>query len=177
MKANPGRARYGSTGVGATAHMGTAMFESAAGVKGTHVPYPGIAPVYTDLLGGSIDFTVGASVPFLEGLRPIASSGSKRHPVYPNLPSFEEAGFKAAAWDIWFGFVAPPNLPKPIADKLIAELGATLKDPEAIAKFQSAAKLAPETSPLIGDAFKRQVLDEMKNWKTVVDREKIAVQQ
>jgi tripartite-type tricarboxylate transporter receptor subunit TctC len=177
MKANPGKARYGSTGVGAIVHMGTAMFESAAGVKGTHVPYPGIAPVYTDLLGGSIDFSVGASVPFLDGLRPIASSGSKRHPAYPNLPSFEEVGLKSAAWDIWFGFVAPPNLPKPIADKLVTELGAALKDPEAIAKIQSATKLAPETSPLIGDAFKRQVLEEMKNWKTVVDREKIVVQQ
>ena len=177
MKANPGKARYGSTGVGAIVHMGTVMFESAAGVKGAHVPYTGIAPVYTDLLAGNIDFTVGGSVPFLEGNKVIGSSGTKRHPVYPNLPSFSEVGLGSAAWDVWFGFVAAPNTPKPIADRLTAELIAVLKDPEAIAKYNSAAKLPPDANPLVGDAFKKQVLDEYKNWKAVVEREKIVVQQ
>lgn len=177
MKANPGKARYGSTGVGAIVHMGTAMFESAAGVKGPHVPYTGIAPAYTDLLAGNIDFTVGGSVPFLEGIKVIGSSGTKRHPIYPNLPSFAEIGLGTAAWDVWFGFVAPPNTPKPIADRLIAELGVVLKDPEAIAKYNTAAKLPPDTSPLVGEAFKKQVLDEHKNWKAVVEREKIVVPQ
>jgi len=177
MKANPGKARYGSTGVGAVVHMGTVMFESAAGVKGTHVPYTGIAPVYTDLLAGNIDFTVGGSVPFLEGIKVIGSSSTKRSPIYPDLPSFGELGLASAAWDVWFGFVAPPNTPKPIADRLIAELTAVLKDPEAIAKYQTAAKLPPDTNPLVGDAFKNQVLNEYKNWKAVVDREKIVVQQ
>jgi len=60
---------------------------------------------------------------------------------------------------------------------LIAELTAVLKDPEAIAKYQTAAKLPPDTNPLVGDAFKNQVLNEYKNWKAVVDREKIVVQQ
>ena len=77
----------------------------------------------------------------------------------------------------WFGFLAPPQLPKPIADKLIAELSLVFKDPEAIAKFQAAAKFAPEANPLIGEAFKKQVLEEQKGWKAVVEREKIVVQQ
>lgn len=177
MKANPGKARYGSTGVGAIVHLGTAMFEAAAGVKGAHVPYAGIAPAYTDLLAGNIDFIDGGSVPFLEGLKVLGSAGPKRSPAYPNLPTLEESGIKNASWEIWFGFLAPPNLPKPIADKLIAELTAMLKDPEAIAKFQAATKSPPEANPLIGDAFKKQVLEEQKNWKVVVDREKIVVQQ
>ena len=177
MKANPGKARYGTTGIGAITHLGTAMFEAAAGVKGVHVPYAGIAPAYTDLLAGNIDFIDGGTAPFLEGIKVLGSVGTKRSPVYPNLPTLEEAGVKNAGWDAWFGFLAPPNVPKPIADRLIAEIGAVLKDPEAIAKYQAATKSVPEANPLIGDAFKKQVLQEQKNWKTVVDREKIVVQQ
>jgi len=178
MKANPRKLRYGTTGVGAIVHLGTAMFEGAAGVKGVHVPYPGIAPAYQDLLAGNIDFIVGGSVPFPEGgIKVVGTNGTKRSPVYPNLPTLEESGIKNASWDAWFGVIAPPNLPKPIADRLIAEIGAVFKDPEAIAKYQAATKSVPETHPLIGDEFKKQVIEENKRWKAVADREKIVVQQ
>lgn len=177
MKANPGKLRYGSTGVGAINHVGTAMFEGAAGVKGTHIVYTGIAPVFQDLLAGNVDFTAGGTHPFPEGLKVLGPTGTKRSPHYPNLPTLEEIGVKNAGWDLWFGFMAPPNLPKPIAERLIAELSALFKDPEAIAKFQSAAKSSPEVNPLIGDDFKKQVLHEQQNWKTVAEREKIVVQQ
>jgi tripartite-type tricarboxylate transporter receptor subunit TctC len=176
MKANPGKVRYGSTGVGAIVHLAAAMLETAAGVKGVHVPYPGIAPVYQDLLAGNIDFTT-ASPPAPEGLKVLGGSGTKRSPAYPNLPTLDEIGIKGASWDVWFGLFGPPNMPKPIADRLIAEVTAVLKDPEAIAKYQSAAKAAPETSPLTGDEFKRQTLQDNRNWKAVVDREKIVIQQ
>jgi tripartite-type tricarboxylate transporter receptor subunit TctC len=177
MKANPGKARYGSTGVGAIVHMGTAMFESAAGVKGVHVPYPSIAPTYTDLLAGNIDFVIGGTVPFPEGLKVIGSTGTKRSPAFPDKPTLEELGYKGAGWDVWFGFVAPPKLPKPIQDRLLTELDAVYKDPEATSKFNAAAKASPETNPLTGEAFKKQALEELKNWKTVAEREKVVVQQ
>jgi tripartite-type tricarboxylate transporter receptor subunit TctC len=176
MKANPGKVRYGTTGVGAIVHMGIAMLEGAAGVKGVHVPYTGIAPVYTDMLAGNIEITE-ATPPFAEGLKVLGSVGPKRNPAYPNLPTLEEIGIKGATWDILFGFMGPPNLPKPIADKLIAEIGAVLKDPEAIAKYQATAKIAPETNPLTGEAFKKRSIDDHKTWKAVVEREKIVVQQ
>ena len=177
IKANPGKVRYGTPGVGHIAHLGTAMFEAGAGVKGVHVPYTGIVPVYQDLLAGNIEFADGGSAPFPEGIKVLGSVGTKRSPIYPNLPTLEESGIRNASWDVWFGFLAPPNLPKPIADRLIAELSAVLKDPEAIAKYQTAAKAVPEANPLTGDAFKKQVGDESKAWKVVVDREKIVVQQ
>jgi tripartite-type tricarboxylate transporter receptor subunit TctC len=177
MKANPGKFRYGSTGVGAINHIGTVLFEAAAGVQGKHVPYSGIAPVYTDLLAGNVDFTMGGSVPFPQGIKILGTVGSKRSPIYPDLPTLEEVGIKGATWDVWFGFVAPPNLPKALADRLTSDLGAVFKDPEAIAKYQSVAKVGPETDPLIGDDFKQKVLDDQKNWKAAADREKIVVQQ
>ena len=57
MKANPGKVRYGSTGVGAIVHLGIVMFESAAGVKGAHIPYPGSAPIFQDMLAGNVEIT------------------------------------------------------------------------------------------------------------------------
>jgi tripartite-type tricarboxylate transporter receptor subunit TctC len=175
MKANPGKVRYGSTGVGALVHLGIAMFEGAAGVKGTHVPYGGIAPVYADMLGGNIEFTQ-ATLPIPDGIKVLGSVGSKRNAAFPDLPTLEESGVKGASWDVWFGFLAPPNLPKPIADQLIAEISAVFKDPEAIEKYNVTAKFSPEVNPLIGDDFKKRVLDEHKVWKEVVEREKIVPQ-
>ena len=177
MKANPRKVRYGTTGVGAIVHMGSAMLEGSAGVKGVHVPYTGIAPVYTDLLSGNIDVTFGGTFPFPEGLKVVGTVGSKRSAIYPDLPTLEEAGIKGATWDVWFGFLAPPNLPKPIADRLTAEISAVIKDPEAIEKYKAATKSEPEANPLIGEEFKKQALGETKNWKIVADSEKIVVQQ
>jgi tripartite-type tricarboxylate transporter receptor subunit TctC len=177
MKANPGKLRWGSTGVGAIAHLGAAMFEASAGVKGVHVPYPGAGPIYQDLLAGTIDFFAGGTSPLPEGIKVLGTVGSKRSSVYPNVPTLDENGIKGANWDVWFGFMAPPNLPKPIADKLIAEISAMYKDPEAIAKFLQATKVQPEANPLVGDAFKQRTLEDFKMWKSVADREKIVVQQ
>lgn len=177
MKANPGRARYGSTGVGAVVHMGTAMFEGAAGVKGVHVPFPGIAPVYQDMLGGNIDFLIGGSNPFPEGLKVLASAGTRRSPVFPNAPTLEEAGLKGAGWDAWFGFIAPPNLPKPIADRLMSEIMAVTKDPEAVAKLLASTKLSPEANPLIGEDFRKRIVEDNRGWKVTAEREKVVVQQ
>ena len=176
MKANPGKVRYGSTGVGAIVHLGVAMFESATGVKGVHVPYTGIAPVYTDLVAGTIDFTSGALPPFPDALKVLAAIGTKRNPAHPDVPTLTESGIKNAGWDGWFGFLAPRNLPTPVADRLVAELGEVYKDPEAIEKFNR-VKIAPEANPLTRDEFKKQAAEENKNWKAVVEREKIVVQQ
>ena len=177
MKANPGKLKYGSTGVGAINHVGTAMLEGAAGVKGAHVVYTGIAPVFQDLLAGVIDFTAGGTPPFPDGLKVLGPTGTKRSPLYPNLPTLDELGIKNAGWDLWFGFLAPPNLPKALADRWVSELQAVFKDPDALAKYMNAGKSIPEADPLIGEAFRSQVLQEQKNWKAVAEHAKIVVQQ
>jgi tripartite-type tricarboxylate transporter receptor subunit TctC len=151
------------------------MFEGAAGVKLLHVPYQGIGPVFQGLLAGDIDVTQG-SPPIPAGYKMLASVGSKRSPLFPELPTLEEVGVKGATWDQWFGFFAPKSLPKPIADKLIADIMAVLRDPATIAKFDERGKLTPEVQPLTGEAFKQQVIQENKQWKTIVDKYKITVE-
>ena len=176
MKANPGKMKYGSAGVGGLMHLMIAQFETAAGVKGTHVTYNGAAPVYQDMLGGVLEYTI-ATPPNPEGIKVIASLGFKRHPLYPNVPTLEELGIKGATLDVAAGFVGPPKLPKDIQDKLIAELQAVFKDAEAIAKYQTAAKYTPDLNAPFGDGYKKIMVDEHEAWKKVVEREKIVVQQ
>lgn len=173
MKANPGKVNGGIPGPGNIVHLGMALFESATGVNGLFVPYNGIAPIYQALMEGSVD--ISQSTPgFPDTLKVLAASGSKRSPFYPNVPTLDELGIKNASWDGWFGVVAPPNLPKPIADRLIAEITAVLKTPEAMAKFD-AAKL-PADAPLVGDVFKKRVLEEQQTWRNVIARQKIVVE-
>ena len=175
MKANPGKVTLGTPGLGHIVHLGMAMLESAAGVKTLVVPYTGSAPIYNEMLAGTIDIT--QSTPgFPDGLKVLGSVGSQRSPMYPNAPTLEEGGIRNATWDNWFGVVAPPNLPKPIADRLIEEISAVLKNPEAIAKYQSTAKVASDPNPLTGEAFRKRVLEEHERWKAIVAREKIVVQ-
>jgi tripartite-type tricarboxylate transporter receptor subunit TctC len=177
MKANPGKARYGSTGVGAIVHMGTLMFERAAGVKGVHVPYQGIAPIYPDLLAGNVDFVIGASFPFPDGLNIIGGNGPERSPLYPDLATLEESGIEGATWFTWFGFLAPPGLPQDIADRLTTELQAVVTDPIAIAKFEEVTKSVPDTNPLIGEEFKSFALSAVEDWRAVAEAENIVIQE
>jgi tripartite-type tricarboxylate transporter receptor subunit TctC len=175
MKAEPGQVRYGSTGIGAIVHLGFALLEGATGAKGLHVPYVGIAPVFNDLMSGTLDVSM-STPPFPDTLKVVGNAGSRRNPVFPNVPTLEELGIKDATWDVWFGILAPPNLPKEVADRLIAEVSAVYRDPEAIAKFQATARAAPDAQPLVGPAFRQQTMSDYKRWKAVVDREKIVVQ-
>ncbi len=176
MKANPGRVKYGSAGVGGLMHLMIAQFESAAGVKGTHVTYNGAAPVYQDMLGKTLDYTI-ATPPNPDGLRVIASLGTKRHPLHPNAPTLEELGIKGATLDVAAGFVGPPKMPKEISDRIITELRAVFRDPEAIQKYQTAAKYTPDLNAPAGEDYRKLSVEEHVKWKAVVEREKIVVQQ
>lgn len=175
MKARPGQVKYGSTGIGAVVHIGIASLEASAGVKGLHVPYQGTVPVLNDLMSGTLDFTQSVS-PVPEGLKALASVGTKRSPEFPNVPTLEETGIKGATWDVWWGFFAPPNLPKPIADRLASEITAVVKDPENIARYKAAVKFEPEANPKTGEIFKKAVLEDYQRWKTIVESKKISIE-
>ena len=135
--------------------MASAMIEGAAGVKGVHVPYAGIAPAYADLLAGNIDVTFGGSVPFLDGLKVIGSAGTKRHPAYPDLPTLEEAGIENASWEVWFGFLAPGGLPDPIAERLTTELAAIFKDPGFAFRLSFLNKCDETERMLVAEYYQR----------------------
>ena len=122
---------YGSSGIGSSHHIAMEEFTRAAGIKLAHISYKGSAAAMNDVLGGHLPMTVGTaqfSQKFVkEGrARGIAIVSSRRHPLLPDLPTLDERGYKVNA-DAWWGLLAPGGTPRPIIDKIGAEVGRVIK--------------------------------------------------
>jgi tripartite-type tricarboxylate transporter receptor subunit TctC len=176
IKANPGKIKNATNGVGALNHLGGLKFDTAIGGKSVHVPYGGQGPASTDTLAGTVEYLNGASVPIAEGLKVLAPVGSKRHPSFPDLPTLGELGYKDAEWNAWFGLIGPPKLPKEIANKLNEQINAVLKDPAFKEKISTATKTPAVENPVTDEAFHKLVMDEYNAWKTIAEREKLVTQ-
>jgi tripartite-type tricarboxylate transporter receptor subunit TctC len=138
-KARPGEILYGSAGIGAYQHLAMSSLGIATGAKMTHVPFKGGAPAVVGLMGGEIQsiLTPIAEVyPYLKSgrLRPIAVSSEKRASQFPNLPTIGET-VKGFDFVSWFACFAPAGTPKPIVDKLNAELKKAVADPDVVPKL------------------------------------------
>jgi len=174
MKANPGKATYGSTGTGGVIHLAIALFENSLNVSGLHVPFMGQSPNYSALLGGHVDFSQG-TFPLPDGINVLASVGTNRNPAYPGSPTLEELGIEGATWDIWYGFLAPPNLPAEISEKLNSAIVQVLQDPIAIEKFRTLLGGA-KPNVLVGNEFKTSVVTEHKRWKALAEKYHIEIE-
>ncbi|MDB5873737.1 MAG: tripartite tricarboxylate transporter substrate binding protein [Ramlibacter sp.] len=139
-KANPDQLSFASAGAGTVIHLHGETFKTAAGIKLLHVPYKGAGPATTDLLGGQVDmmFTLPGLVTqqVQTGvLAPIAVTGNKRSPLFPNVPSFAEAGYpNVDAVSLWV-VAAPKGLPKEVHDKLVNAIVKAMDGPEMQAKL------------------------------------------
>jgi len=131
----PGALSYGSTGVGGGNHLAAELFALAAGATLVHVPYKGSAPALADLLGGQLSFmfdTVITSVPQIRAgkLRAFAVSSAKRASSLPEVPTMQELGVKAFDISQWQGVLAPAGTPRPIVDRLNAEIVKAMHAPD-----------------------------------------------
>ena len=168
-KARPGDILYGSAGIGAFQHLSTSTFADMAGVKMTHVPFKGGAPAVVALLGGEIQMIltpVAEVYPYLKAgrLRPIAVSSAKRTAQYPDIPTIGET-VKGYDFVSWFAVFAPAATPRPIVDRLNAELKLAVADHDVAAKL-SAQVLDPMY--LTVDEFARQIKIEYDRLRVVV---------
>ena len=125
-KAQGDRLSFASYGAGTPSHFLGEMLNRAAGLKMTHVAYRGSTPARQDLMGGTVPVyfdTVGGAQQMLTTGRAkvLATSGEKRSPLMPSLPTFVEAGYKDVVAAAWFAYYAPRKTPQPIVDKLRAE--------------------------------------------------------
>ena len=139
-KANPGKLSYGSAGVGSTVHLAAELFKNMAGVDILHVPYRGVGPAITDLLGGQIQivFAPAANVlPLAKSsqLRALAVTSAKRSTLAPDLPALAETlpGYEAVGW---YGLAVPAGTPKPTIARLNAEANRALASNELVEKMQ-----------------------------------------
>ena len=178
-KANPGKLRYGTSGVGGAPHMGTVMMESRAGIKMTHVPYRGVAPAVNDLLGGHIDVAF-VTPPTIRAhaeagkVRVIATTGNERHSLFPNLPTLKEAGLPDLSVIVWYGILAPAKTPEPVVARLRKEIQSVIDDPAISERLKS---LGYQISPMTGDAFQKYVMKDLSDWKAVAKSENIVVEE
>ncbi len=148
-KASPKPLTYGTSGVGGPHHFAVELLRAETGIDVTHVPYKGSAGIIPALLSGEIDFTIAAVnslLPHFKSgkLRPIAMAGSSRTSVLPDVPTIAEAGpFPGYSMDVWLGVLAPAGTPRPIVDRLSAEINKIVRDPQVVKDRLSPVGLEP----------------------------------
>ena len=156
-KTKPGGLSYGSAGVGSAPHITAALLQKSFGAPMTHVPYRGLAGAMNDLLGGRLDF-VFSSIPSLGGtvadgkVRVLATTGTKRIKLYPNIPSMAELGRPEVDVDLWFGIVAPLGTDPAIVRTLNAMFVKAANAPELTERF---SQLGVEIATGSPDDFKK----------------------
>lgn len=142
-KNKPGIVNYGSPGNGSTPHLAVELFQRAAGIELTHVPYKGGAQAITDALAGHIQ-TVAVNalevLPHVKAgrLRVLAVLSATRSSIFPDVPSIAESGYPGFEASVWYGFVGPAALPAPVVARLHAEIQKALAQPAVRERLVSA---------------------------------------
>ena len=172
MKKNPGKYNYASAGSGTVHHLAGELFKIQTGTFITHIPYRGAGPAMNDLLAGQIDLEfdgLATSAPQINAgkLVAIAVASNKRSPAIPNVPTFKESGLPDYEVSTWYSVFAPAGTPKPIVDKMIAEVQKALNNPKLKSIWE---KNGSDTPNLYGDAFGKQVSADVARWSAVVKK-------
>lgn len=169
-KSNP--VNYGSGGNGSAGHLPMEVLQSMTSAKLQHVPYKGSGPALNDLISGQIQtmlLTIPSVMPHIQAnrVRPIATSGSKRTPALPNLPTMDEAGVKGFDYSPWYGFFAPTGTPPDVVNKLHTAINKVLKDPEIISKL---GVQGLEVQALSREQFGQIVTRDIAKWDTIIKK-------
>ncbi len=169
-KANPGKLNYASAGVGTTPHLAAAMWELGTGIKAVHVPYKGIGGSFTDMMSNKVQMSfssIAGALPFTGkgSVIPLATTGTVRSPVYPDLPTVAEAGLPGYSVDLWLALYGTAGTPPDVLAKLNAGIAKALKDPQLIQAFAKFGLTPRSTSLPEGAAFTKA---EYEKWKKVI---------
>jgi tripartite-type tricarboxylate transporter receptor subunit TctC len=165
----------GSSGNGSSLHLTGELLKQAAGVELVHVPFRGSGPMLTEVIAGRVDLAVD-NLPSSLGhirdgrLRALAVTTEKRAPALPETPTAREAGFPAVDAVAWFGIQVPARTPKPVVQRLAAEIQAVVRDPAVRAKIEE------QGAEPIGDTpeqFEAYIKREIARWGDVVRRAKV----
>jgi tripartite-type tricarboxylate transporter receptor subunit TctC len=164
VKKNPGKISYGSAGQGSLTHLTMELFKQQIDSFMVHIPYRGIAPAFTDLIGGQTQAMfpgLAAAMPHIRSgrVRPLAVTGLQRHPQYKDLPTLDESGFKGFDAQQWYGVVGPAGMPAAIVKQLNETLATVLQSPELREKLSVEAIEPMVMSPEKFAAFIKTDID------------------
>ncbi|TMH61558.1 MAG: tripartite tricarboxylate transporter substrate binding protein [Betaproteobacteria bacterium] len=169
-KSQPGKWTYASSGNGTSIHMSGAMFTQMTGVDMLHIPYKGSGPAVTDLLGGQVHMmfdNIPSSLPHIKSgkLRALATTGAKRDPALPDLPTMAEAGVPGYESGVWFGLSVPAGTPKDVIQRLNAAAVQVTKAPEFIKRMTDLGyNIIPGTPEDMANMLKA----ELTRWPPIV---------
>ncbi len=177
-KQKPGSLSYGSAGTGSTSHASAELLKFETGLDMTHVPYKGGGPATQDVVAGQIALgavSVAGAAQFVKQgrIRGICVHNRKRDGAVPDVPTCAEAGAPGHFSSTWTGILVPVKTPRPIIDKLNAEIGAVLKEPEIIKRY-AAVGIEPEGGT--PEAYAQLIRDDLVKWERVVKLAKIRIE-
>ncbi len=178
VKSRPGRLNIGSSGIGTSLHMTGELMKSVAGLDWTHVPFRGSGPMLQEVIAGRVEIAVD-NLPSVIGhlregrLRALAVTTAVRSPSLPDVPTTAEAGLPQVEATAWFGVQAPARTPRPIIDRLGAEMDAIVGEANTWNRFAELGGMKPDLTPNGGTtpaAFETFIRAEIAKWSEVVRR-------
>ena len=169
-KQKPGGLTFASSGIGGAPHLTGEFFALTTGIRMTHIPYKGGGPAIADLVGGNVSLSFASmtsSLGFIKSgrLRPLAVSSKARSSQLPDVPTMAEAGVPNIVVRDWQGIVAPARTPRPIVDRLAAEVGRILRDPANQERLTAMGLEVIDSGP---DEFRAAIAAEIQRWAQVV---------
>lgn len=177
-RANPGALKYGSAGVGSILHTTVELIGNETKTKFLHVPYRGEAPAITGVLTGDVDFIAATTGPISERIRSgefraLAVTGKERWRDFPNVPTVEQSGIPGFEVVSWSGLAAPAKLPKPIADRLNAEVRRVIAIPDVKSKLEAMGGDPRATTP---DEMRELVARQFATWKKLATEANLKIE-
>lgn len=172
LKKDPEKYSFASNGQGTSNHLAAELFKTTAGVSMVHVPYRGSGPALIDLVGGQINMmmdVVMTSYPYIKDgkLKALAVTSPQRSTMLPDVPTVAESGYPGYEAMVWFGMLAPANLPEPLRQKLTDGLVQTLHAPAMKTYLE---QQGAQVSDVAGPAFGTMIKDEISKWCQVVKK-------
>jgi tripartite-type tricarboxylate transporter receptor subunit TctC len=161
---------YATGGIGTPSHLAGELFKTLSGIQMNHVPYKGSIPALTDIMGGQVDLmfdSMASALPFVKSgkLKALAQTGSKRVAALPELPTVAESGLPGYDVAGWFGVFAPAGTPRPIVNRLSAEISQILALADVKERY---ASLGAEPGPSDPDQFAAFLKAEIVKWAKVI---------
>jgi tripartite-type tricarboxylate transporter receptor subunit TctC len=169
-KAKPGGITYATPGNGSTPHMAMELFAHAAGIQLQHVPYRGGAQAITDTIGGQVPLVAVNALevqPHAKAgkLKVLAALSAQRTAIFPDTPTIAESGYPGFEASVWYGLVAPAATPRPVVEKLHAEVQKALQTPEV---KQRMSGVGGEVIPGTAQAFAQLIHNERVRYEKIV---------
>jgi tripartite-type tricarboxylate transporter receptor subunit TctC len=175
-RAKPGTINFGSSGPGSNYHMAAELLKHLTGINIVHVPYKGSTGMRTDILSGQIQMlfdSVPTMAPMIKAgkVRALGTSGVKRSPILPDVPTLAEAGVPGFQATLWVGFMAPAGTPQPIIEKLNKEITKIVSRPDIRAAWE---KQGAEPVTMTQPQFKQFMDAQIAKWADVIKANHIA---